>query len=401
MGNSRATTAGTAALRTAVGMIIATALLLPTRAEQWNADTWMEQETLPWSEPVLVRNNDGTSQMAVFDRNYPAGLNVRAFRQPGLLSGWLQTSIDLYLYSTKQHCVIVVVAPICKQWHRSFPVGKASLSINGRVFQLSGLNGRFSVTDDLRSALASAGDSEVLVRFSSMSGSDTATSRIGPATVNAWRQIYGHQPAAASGPSRPDDGGRVDDLDLANWRYRDHLPWSKSIRVDDPFEGSMEIVLDRDYRINAWTGAEQGLVSRWSATSIWIHVYQITASNGFTGNQMRTYTTFPLDGIRLSLGPTQLSSKPDQLDRSENRIRVDAELAAFLAQASAGQDPRPVTVTVELPGGKTDSFLIGSGTVKAWGPIYGQPTESRGNGRPKASGAMPSRRASTSPAASE
>ncbi|UIE37871.1 hypothetical protein [Leptodesmis sichuanensis] len=167
--------------------------------------TWMSDENIPWSTPVSVWDNQSGNYLAVFDRNYPTGANVRQIRQTGEISNWNRRFIGIYGYGTQQRCIVIFFVPVCDTKHPIYPVSTAALKIGSKVFPLQGENSRFAVNDELAYALFTAYPKKVLLRFTLADGSDTVTHPIGEATVKAWQVIYQNAapPAEQSPESLP------------------------------------------------------------------------------------------------------------------------------------------------------------------------------------------------------
>jgi hypothetical protein len=334
-----------------------------------DGSTWMTGENIPWSTPVSVWNSQGgKNYIAVFDRDYPTGGNVRQVRQMGEISNWNRRFIGLYGYGTQQTCLVVLFVPVCNTKHPIFPVRTATLKIGNRVFPLQGGNSQFTVDDELAYALSTAYPQKVLLRFTLADGSDTVTHPIGEATVKAWQTLYQNVPApsvqpSVSSPSVPGETVPVklpSDLvatlpviDGATWRFTDDLPWSVPALVKDEFDGTYVAVFDRDYQKNDWNANESGLISNWGQKFIGLHIYEIGHGT--------TYRSFGVDAVDLKIG-----DRTFHLVTTNNQFTVTADLAEALRNAGAGQ----VQISFVNAQGRTITHPIGDRTINAWKTVY-------------------------------
>ncbi|MBE9104625.1 hypothetical protein IQ229_06635 [Nostoc cf. edaphicum LEGE 07299] len=150
------------------------------------------------------------------------------------------------------------------------------------------------------------------------------------------------------------------------------VPWSKAVRIVDPFEGEFLGVFDRNslggylYR----EGSKQ-VISLWTPSSIRVLVTvnsgQATSSFYTAGrvytrpDYFRFVTTKKVDKLLL-----KVREKVFQLDGSNGTFAVSQELAAALKNAP----DENLDIRLVLEGGQTVDSEIGKGTVKAWRTIY-------------------------------
>jgi hypothetical protein len=76
--------------------------------------------------------------------------------------------------------------------------------------------------------------------------------------------------------------------------------------------------------------------------------------------------TEPVLEAAITSGINSFIVDASQLDRSENRIMVNDSLAEFLRVAAIDS----TTILLKLPGQRSESFRIGTDTVRAWHEIY-------------------------------
>lgn len=151
-----------------------------------------------------------------------------------------------------------------------------------------------------------------------------------------------------------------------------NVPWSKAVRIVDPFEGEFLGVFDRNslggylYR----EGSKQ-VISLWTPSSIRVLV---TVNSGearfpfYTAGHvyprpdfLRFATTRKVDKLLL-----KVREKVFQLDGSTGTFAVSQELATALKNAP----DENLDIRLVLEGGQTIDSEIGKGTVKAWQNIY-------------------------------
>ncbi|WP_234017262.1 hypothetical protein [Nostoc sp. 'Lobaria pulmonaria (5183) cyanobiont'] len=150
------------------------------------------------------------------------------------------------------------------------------------------------------------------------------------------------------------------------------VPWSKAVRIVDPFEGEFVGVFDRNslgghlYR----EGSKQ-VISLWTPSSIRVLVTvnsdQAKSSFDIAGrvyprpDYFRFATTKKVDKLLL-----KVREKVFQLDGSTGTFAVSKELATALKNAPNEN----LDIRLVLEGGQTVDSEIGKETVKAWRTIY-------------------------------
>ncbi|MHC5738626.1 hypothetical protein [Nostoc sp.] len=151
-----------------------------------------------------------------------------------------------------------------------------------------------------------------------------------------------------------------------------NVPWSKAVRIVDPFEGEFLGVFDRNslggylYR----EGSNQ-VISLWTPSSIRVLVTVNSgqaSSSFYTAGHLyprpdflRFVTTKKVDKLLL-----KVREKVFQLDGSTGSFAVSRELATALKNAP----DENLDIRLILEGGQTIDSKIGKGTVKAWRNIY-------------------------------
>ena len=150
------------------------------------------------------------------------------------------------------------------------------------------------------------------------------------------------------------------------------VPWSKAVRIVDPFEGEFLGVFDRN-SLGGYLFREGStqVISLWTPSSIRVLV---TVNSGeasfpfYTAGRvyprpefLRFVTTKKVDKLLL-----KVREKIFPLDGSIGTFAVSQELATALKNAP----DENLDIRLILEGGQTVDSEIGKGTVKAWRNIY-------------------------------
>jgi hypothetical protein len=150
------------------------------------------------------------------------------------------------------------------------------------------------------------------------------------------------------------------------------VPWSKAVRIVDPFEGDFVGVFDRNslggylYR----EGAKQ-VISLWTPSSIRV---LITVNSGQASSSFYTAGhIYPrpdffrfVTSKKVDKRLVKVRKKVFQLDGLTGTFAVSRELATALKNAP----DENLDIRLVLEGGETVDSKIGKGTVKAWQSIY-------------------------------
>ncbi|MEI1376547.1 hypothetical protein PQG02_19105 [Nostoc sp. UHCC 0926] len=150
------------------------------------------------------------------------------------------------------------------------------------------------------------------------------------------------------------------------------VPWSKPVRIIDPFEGELVGVFDRNslggylYRENS-----KQVISLWTPSSIRVLVTvnsDQASSSFYTAGRVyprydyqRFVTTKKVDKLLL-----KVRGKVFKLDSSTGTFAVSQELATALKNAP----DENLDIRLLLEGGQTIDSEIGKETVKSWRKIY-------------------------------
>ena len=150
------------------------------------------------------------------------------------------------------------------------------------------------------------------------------------------------------------------------------VPWSKPVRIIDPFEGELVGVFDRN-SLGGYLYREDSkqVISLWTPSSIRVLVtvnLDQARSSFYTAGRVyprpdyrRFVTTNKVDKLLL-----KVREKVFQLDGSTGTFAVSQELATALKNAP----DENLDIRLVLEGGQTVDSEIGKETVKAWRNIY-------------------------------
>ncbi len=144
-----------------------------------------EKANIPWSIPVLVRDEFDGDYLAVLDRNYQK--NVLTNEESGIISNWSQNYLRIYSYTAIKRCNGLFCS---KSQVATRETTKVAIKAGDKVFRLTGENGNFKLTPDMAYALKNtpAGEAKIKVQFEG-SGVEVV-SDIGPGTVKSWQTVY-------------------------------------------------------------------------------------------------------------------------------------------------------------------------------------------------------------------
>ncbi|NJP10243.1 MAG: hypothetical protein HC866_12820 [Leptolyngbyaceae cyanobacterium RU_5_1] len=152
------------------------------------------------------------------------------------------------------------------------------------------------------------------------------------------------------------------------------VPWSKPVRVVDPFDGEFLAVFDRNYFRSRQLADHVGVISLWSQKSVRVLVatsdrsctYGLGLGIGLFGGTVGTACVQSTDSKVL----TELQVKiRDQVFRAlaqDGAFPVSSELAKALQSAPDGN----VSIRLSTKSGETIDSEIGKDTVKAWRTVY-------------------------------
>lgn len=150
-----------------------------------NEEDWRSYDfdDIPWSEPVIVKDDFDGDQLAVVDRN-TTGSMFWFSRESGIVSMWAQRQIRVYYYLREEESLLG------DKWTIQ-EAESLNVKIGDEVFRLTGSNGNFPVEDDLANALANAPEEKAKIKITFEESGEDVVNDIGVETVRAWSVVYG------------------------------------------------------------------------------------------------------------------------------------------------------------------------------------------------------------------
>jgi hypothetical protein len=150
------------------------------------------------------------------------------------------------------------------------------------------------------------------------------------------------------------------------------VPWSKPVRIRDPFEGESIGIFDRHYFYNRVldTDARVEVVSLWSPDSIRFLLAYSDRDCGLDANFYAYGTSKYCLSSNAALKITDVYLKIGEeifrLEGKNSRFKVNNKLANALKQSPSEN----VDVRLIVENGETVDSEIGKKTVEAWKTIY-------------------------------
>ncbi|NER81448.1 MAG: hypothetical protein F6K42_18150 [Leptolyngbya sp. SIO1D8] len=153
---------------------------LPADLPVIDESTWRQQSGVPWSQPLIVRDDFNGDYLAVLDRDYSSsGFFSRT--TSGILTNWSADQLAVHAYEEEESYLMS---------YSCWSVRQLVLQIGQQTFYLKGENNIFRISDDLASVLASQPLETPRLSYPQSNG-EVITREIGPGTVEAWSVIYG------------------------------------------------------------------------------------------------------------------------------------------------------------------------------------------------------------------
>ncbi|ASC72653.1 hypothetical protein XM38_036110 [Halomicronema hongdechloris C2206] len=150
---------------------------------------------LPWSEPVQIDDPFEGQFIGVFDRNYFFDQFLNARARIEIQSLWSPESVRVLLMTRDRDCSGhsihhgTLLDLGCLELTTSRKVTELFVRVDEQVFQVSGENNLFQVSDEFAQALQTAPHENVSIRLVTETG-EVVDSEIGQGTVEAWKTVY-------------------------------------------------------------------------------------------------------------------------------------------------------------------------------------------------------------------
>jgi hypothetical protein len=156
----------------------------------------------PWSEPVQISDPFEGNFIGVFDRNYFFDRLLNTNTRIEVQSLWRPQSVRFLLITSDRNCrtgFIRYGVPTnlgCSVVTNSRNLTQLYVKLNDQVYQVSGQNSQFPISNELAQALQTAPEGNVSIRLVTENG-ETVNTEIGQGTVAAWRTVYTPQTRAS------------------------------------------------------------------------------------------------------------------------------------------------------------------------------------------------------------
>lgn len=180
----------------AIGLIVTpimpTAVAAPVNPPVVKSAGLKPELNVPFSQAVQVEDPFEGNFLAVFDRN---DLQDYRDRSRKVISLWSRDSIRVLLTNNLRQCgyaysaSLRYLSPDCRTINGAGVVRQLLVKVGDRVLQLSGENGRFTVSEEVAGALKTAPEENIAIRLI-LEGGESVDSEIGKETVKVWRAIY-------------------------------------------------------------------------------------------------------------------------------------------------------------------------------------------------------------------
>ncbi|WP_030008304.1 hypothetical protein [Picosynechococcus sp. NKBG042902] len=150
----------------------------------FNQGDWRSAKAdgLPWSTPVIIKDEFDGDQLAVYDRNM-SGSMFWFGKEAGIISIWGERIIRIIQFERKNTFFSG------EQWTTK-EAENFSIKIGEDVFTLNGENGNFLVTEELAVALRDAPEEETRMKIRLEDSGTGIFNDIGVGTVRAWKTVY-------------------------------------------------------------------------------------------------------------------------------------------------------------------------------------------------------------------
>ncbi|MBW4615068.1 MAG: hypothetical protein KME21_17705 [Desmonostoc vinosum HA7617-LM4] len=151
-----------------------------------------------------------------------------------------------------------------------------------------------------------------------------------------------------------------------------NVPWSRPVRIQDPFEGEYVGIFDRHqfYKRLLNTNAKVDVVSLWSRDSVrFLLAYRdrdCLSSKSFYKTIVTNDCVVSNAALKVTNLYLKIEDKIFRLEGKNSTFSVNNELANALKNSP----PKNVNIRLVAESGETIDSEIGKGTVKAWKEIY-------------------------------
>lgn len=150
-----------------------------------NAGDWRSADAnVPWSTPVIVRDDFDGDYLAVFDKNYQK--NFFGESEHGIVSNWSRNQLRVFAYDSFKICS----GFFCNRKVEMRETETVAIKAGDEIFRLEGKDGNYPISEELAAALRDAPPGETKIKVKLEGRGESITSDIGKNTVAAWETVY-------------------------------------------------------------------------------------------------------------------------------------------------------------------------------------------------------------------
>ncbi|MEM1254606.1 MAG: hypothetical protein AAGI69_19400 [Cyanobacteria bacterium P01_H01_bin.21] len=178
-----------------LGSIWSASTVLTTAAELAVVDsaTLGTRRNLPWSEPVQIEDPFEGNFVGVFDRHSFNDRFLNTTARIEVQSLWSRDFIRVLSIIRDRDCLSgsfrVSSDLSCSEFSNARNIIQLFIKVDDSVFEISGQNNTFPVSNELAQTLQNAPETTIDIRLVAESG-EAIDSKIGESTVNAWKTVY-------------------------------------------------------------------------------------------------------------------------------------------------------------------------------------------------------------------
>lgn len=147
---------------------------------------------LPWSEPVQIDDPFEGSFIGVFDRHSFSDRFLNTTARIEVQSLWSRDFIRVLSIIRDRDCLsgsFGISPDLCSEFSNARNIIQLFIKVDDDVFQITGQNNTFPVSNELAQVLQNAPETTLDIRLVAESG-EAIDSEIGENTVNAWKTVY-------------------------------------------------------------------------------------------------------------------------------------------------------------------------------------------------------------------
>jgi hypothetical protein len=138
---------------------------------------------MPWSSPVVVKDEFEGDYLAVFDKNYND--NFWTGDKSGVISNWSRKYLRIYSYYSPSCSGL-----FCTRQTIINETTNVTVKAGTQIFRIEGKDGNFNLTEEIAYALKNAPPGETKIKLLFKGSGKEIINDIGKGTVDAWKVVY-------------------------------------------------------------------------------------------------------------------------------------------------------------------------------------------------------------------